>query len=82
MTGLSPRFETSRQVRQRFGNISEITLWRWENNSSLGFPKPIKINNRKFYAADALDAWQRLKASQERQINTTLAHDGVNRHDR
>ena len=29
-------------------NVSAMTLWRWDHNSELGFPKKIKINGRNY----------------------------------
>lgn len=45
------------KVRKRYG-ISEMTMWRWENNPSVEFPSPIVINRRKFYRVDELSVWE------------------------
>ena len=36
-----------KNLRARYGNISEMTLWRWEHDEKLGFPRAIDINGRK-----------------------------------
>ena len=52
-------FLTAAEVRKRYGNISEMTLWRWLNNTALNFPKPIVINRRRFFARARLKCWER-----------------------
>ncbi|SOE18584.1 AlpA family transcriptional regulator [Hoeflea halophila] len=58
-TGMnSTPYLTGPQVQQRFG-ISEMSLWRWANDDSLQFPKPMKIRGRKFYRLDEIERWER-----------------------
>jgi len=52
------RFLTGPQVQQRYG-ISEMTMWRWEQNPELNFPKPMRVGRRKFYREDELTTWER-----------------------
>jgi predicted DNA-binding transcriptional regulator AlpA len=35
------------QVRERYG-VTAMTLYRWDHDPELGFPKPIYIRNRKY----------------------------------
>ncbi|MBW7968617.1 hypothetical protein [Bradyrhizobium sp. BR 10289] len=51
----SKLYLSAAQVRQRYGNISDMTLWRWLKNNS--FPAPRKINGRRYWDAADLDAW-------------------------
>jgi len=37
------------QVRTRYGGMSDMALWRWLQDETLGFPKPLVINNRRFW---------------------------------
>ncbi len=48
-------------VAQRY-NIHATTLFRWDRNEQLGFPKPIRINGRKYREVASLDAWDRQRA--------------------
>lgn len=50
---------TRRKLRARFGDISEMTLWRWERDENLAFPKALTINGRKYYSLDEIGAWER-----------------------
>jgi predicted DNA-binding transcriptional regulator AlpA len=43
-------------VLKRYG-ISAMTLWRWDQDASLGFPKPIRIRGRKYRDERELDAF-------------------------
>jgi hypothetical protein len=52
------QYVTRRTVRARFGDISEMTLWRWERNPSLAFPKPLTINGRKYYNVSEIEGWE------------------------
>ncbi|KSV90945.1 hypothetical protein N181_09760 [Sinorhizobium fredii USDA 205] len=52
---------TTSQVLQRY-SISEMSLWRWQKNESLGFPRPMIVNKRKFFKEEDLVAWERERA--------------------
>ena len=44
----------SAEFRRLFNNISAMTEWRWERTLE-DFPKPVRINRRKYYRyADAI----------------------------
>ena len=45
------------QVRARYG-VSDMSLWRWLKNEELGFPHPIRINNRRFWRLNDLETWE------------------------
>jgi len=49
---------TATQVRQRFGGISDMTLWRWLHDGAVGFPKPVVINRRRYFRVADVDAFQ------------------------
>jgi hypothetical protein len=50
------------RVRERY-SISVMTLWRWDRDASLGFPKAIRIRGRKYRDEAELNAFD---ASRER----------------
>jgi predicted DNA-binding transcriptional regulator AlpA len=46
----------SNAVRMHCGNISPMTMWRWEKD--LDFPEPdLTVNKRKFWRLSTIDAW-------------------------
>jgi hypothetical protein len=50
------------QVEREFG-VTAMTLWRWDQNKSLGFPPAIRINGRTYRSRQMLEAFkQRLLA--------------------
>ena len=51
------------QVRTRYGRVSDMALWRWLQDDDLGFPKPFRINRRRFWKASDLTAWERTRRS-------------------
>lgn len=55
---------TAAQVRARYGDISEMTLWRWSNDTALDFPKPYSIRCRRYWSAAELDAWEAARKQQ------------------
>jgi predicted DNA-binding transcriptional regulator AlpA len=57
----SNAYLTSGQVLARY-SIAPITFYRWQKNETLGFPKPMVINRRKFFKVDELAAWERQRA--------------------
>lgn len=57
-----PRQFLTRPQVKRLYQISEMTLWRWENSETLNFPKPIVVNRRKFFREEDLLNWERERA--------------------
>jgi predicted DNA-binding transcriptional regulator AlpA len=52
-----------RKLRARFGGISDMTLWRWEHDRKLAFPRAIAINGRKYYDLAEIEEWERTRAT-------------------
>ena len=46
------------KLRARFGNISDMTLWRWLHDPALNFPQPIWINGRRYWRESEILAWE------------------------
>lgn len=57
------------QVCRRY-NIHPSTLYNWDHDPQLGFPKPFRINGRKFRDQDELDAFDQARAD-ERELSPT-----------
>jgi hypothetical protein len=49
------------KVRERYGGISDMSLWRWERNPEMGFPAPITINRRRYWRLTDLERWEYLR---------------------
>ena len=49
------------QVRERYGGISDMTLWRWLRDKELGFPKPCRINRVRYRNDSELTEWERAR---------------------
>ena len=67
---------TSAQVRAKFGNISDMTLWRWINDPNMRFPQPLMLRHRRYWLSSEIDAWveaQRHKADNIRPEQLTAA---------
>ena len=56
---------TAPQVRERFGDISDMTLWRWLESPTLGFPRPVYIQRRRFFDAAEIEAWEAKRRTAE-----------------
>ncbi len=52
-------FLNSRQVRERYGQASEMWIWRRQTEPNSTFPTPIIISARKFWKLADLIAWER-----------------------
>ena len=50
----------ARAVRDRFGGISDMTLWRWVQKGIL--PHPVKINSRNYWRESDVAAAQEAAA--------------------
>jgi predicted DNA-binding transcriptional regulator AlpA len=57
-------FLPAREVWAAFG-ITDRTLDRWLLKTELGFPKPVRINGRRYFKATEVRAWQRARAGAE-----------------
>jgi predicted DNA-binding transcriptional regulator AlpA len=59
----SASYLSSKQVRARYGGISDMTLWRWLRDPSLAFPQPTIINRRRFFVLSRLDEFDARQAA-------------------
>ena len=57
-------FMSARQVRERYGNRSDMALWRWLRDEKLNFPKPLYINQFRYWKLADLTAWEQGRPSQ------------------
>jgi predicted DNA-binding transcriptional regulator AlpA len=55
---VSKRLLTSTEVLALFGDRCQMTLWRWLQDESLGFPKPTKIRRRRYWDANEIEAFR------------------------
>jgi hypothetical protein len=58
------RYINSAQLRQMFGGISEMTVWRWERLAEDPLPEAVWINGRKYRSLAELRAWRKRRAKQ------------------
>jgi predicted DNA-binding transcriptional regulator AlpA len=63
LTAEATTYLNAAQVRSRYGGVSDMALWRWLQDEDLGFPKPFRINRRRFWKASDLTAWERTRRS-------------------
>jgi hypothetical protein len=52
-------FLDARAVKRRYGGRSDMALWRWSQDPNLGFPKPIFIQQLRYWRLGDLIAWER-----------------------
>lgn len=57
MDTTTSRYLNSAEVKSFLGGISDMTMWRLENDADAAFPKPIRINRRKLYDWNELRSW-------------------------
>ena len=62
-SNLQTTFLPAGQVRSRYG-VSDMAIWRWLHNERLGFPRPIRINGRRFWKRTELEAWEASRAAE------------------
>ena len=60
---MQPKFLTAKQVRARFGGISNMSLWRWIDDKTLGFPRPLIICRRRYFRLDQIEAFEQRAAT-------------------
>jgi hypothetical protein len=44
-------------VLARYLNVSDMTRWRWQRDSDLGFPQPSVINKIEYTDLNLVDDW-------------------------
>jgi predicted DNA-binding transcriptional regulator AlpA len=44
----------SRELRELFGGVSPMSIWRWTHGGEPEFPKPVKIAKRNFWRLGAV----------------------------
>jgi predicted DNA-binding transcriptional regulator AlpA len=49
---------SANQVRRRYGNISDMALWRWLRDPEVDFPKPIVISGRRYFRLTDLQEFE------------------------
>ncbi len=55
---------TAKQVRTRYGNVSDMALWRWLRDERLVFPQPLFINKRRYWKLSDLVQWEMARAAE------------------
>lgn len=55
---------TAKQVRTRYGNVSDMALWRWLRDERLAFPQPMVINSRRYWKLSDLAQWELARAAE------------------
>jgi predicted DNA-binding transcriptional regulator AlpA len=55
----------AKQVRARYGNVSDMALWRWLQDEQLNFPKPLMINGRRYWKLSDLGQWEAVQAARK-----------------
>lgn len=54
---MAEKWITAADVRGICGGISDMTLWRWLNEPSLNFPRPIYIGRRRYWREADVTQW-------------------------
>ena len=52
-------FLSSAQVMRRYGNITDMTLWRWLQDPKMRFPQPIYLGRLRYWKLRDLAKWER-----------------------
>jgi predicted DNA-binding transcriptional regulator AlpA len=71
MTDKSKRLLPDSKVCERYG-VVPYTLWRWDHDAALDFPKPVRINGRKYRVEAELDQFDETRAA-ERNVEVSAA---------
>ena len=72
---------TTPQLRARLGGISEMTVWRYERDTEINFPKPIRIKRRKYWRVREVEVFEARAAREhvELPFNTNTARSANQR---
>jgi predicted DNA-binding transcriptional regulator AlpA len=64
MQELTKRYIPGPKVAARY-DVTDMSIWRWERDPRLNFPKPIRIGRRKFWDEAELIAWESARRASE-----------------
>jgi predicted DNA-binding transcriptional regulator AlpA len=57
LESLIDKFISGPELRRRCGGVSDMTIWRWQHDPTLAFPKPLKIRRRNYFKEREVIAW-------------------------
>ena len=58
------RYLDSGAVSRRYSDASAMTIWRWQKDPAIAFPRPVKLGNRaNFWWLPDLIEWDRQRRS-------------------
>jgi hypothetical protein len=63
MKNKSPRLIPDSEVCRRY-DVVPYTLWRWEHDPKSDFPKPVRVNGRKYRVEVELDEFDARRAAE------------------
>jgi predicted DNA-binding transcriptional regulator AlpA len=52
-------------VRELCGGISDMSLWRWLDSPTMNFPKPIRVQRRRYWKEAEVIAWLEAQTATE-----------------
>jgi predicted DNA-binding transcriptional regulator AlpA len=55
-----------KKVRERYG-VSDQTIWRWLHDPKSGFPKPVRIQGRRYWRLEQLLAFEAARSEGDEQ---------------
>jgi predicted DNA-binding transcriptional regulator AlpA len=58
----SPRWVRNKQLAA-YLNVTTMTVWRWQRDPSLNFPRPSVINGNPFTDLHKVDAWMKRRVT-------------------
>lgn len=56
-------YVSAKKVRQRYGDISDMGLWRWLHDPEMNFPQPEYFGRRRYWKLSWLERWERERAA-------------------
>jgi predicted DNA-binding transcriptional regulator AlpA len=68
MSELVSKLIPRKVAKERLGGVSDMTIWRLEQNAEAGFPRPVLINGRCFYEENEFSAWLSSRPRKLREV--------------
>lgn len=82
MSNLASILVPRKTVKQRLGGVSDMTIWRWEQDRASGFPLPLMMNGRAYYHEHEVAAWISSRPRKAPRDYCTCDGGGGTRHNR
>ena len=72
---IDDQYLTAAQVKRRYGNCSDMKLWRWLHDEELNFAQPTLINGRRYWRLSDLQRFDAACIERQNAVDRLVVFD-------